>query len=78
MFANFSQNKMLHNLKQSVSCTFFASPTTTNKDDFCRLKKIKKRMFRYLKLSSFSQQCLQSPKCSLITILLILVPHIPG
>lgn len=56
MFANFSQNKMLHNLKQSVSCTFFASPTTTNKEEtgwFLQTgkKKKKKRMFRHLKLS---------------------------
>lgn len=54
MFANFSQNKMLHNLKQSVSCTFFASPTTTNKEEtgwFLQTGKKKKRMFRHLKLS---------------------------
>lgn len=54
MFANFSQNKMLHNLKQSVSCTFFASPTTTNKEEtgwFLQTGEKKKIMFRHLKLS---------------------------
>lgn len=81
MFANFSQNKMLHNLKQSVSCTFFASSTMTNKEETgWFLQTEKKWMFRYLKLSllQFFLTVSAEPKCSLITILLILVPKITG